>query len=77
MVSYIDLDALIQAAPLTKPERVVLAWTMRGHSLEDIGERYGCAASTVCAWLKSAVLKICEANNQRWIESNRKSFGIF
>ena len=77
LVSYIDLDTLIQAAPLTKPERVVLTWTMRGHSLEDIGERYGCAASTVCAWLKSAVLKICAANNQRWIESNRKSFGIF
>ena len=55
LVSYMDLDMLIEAAPLAKSERKVLAWTMRGHSLDDIGERYGCAASTVLAKLKSAV----------------------
>lgn len=76
LVSYMDLDMLIEAAPLAKSERKVLAWTMRGHSLDDIGERYGCAASTVLAKLKSAVLKICALNDRRWIECNRKSFGI-
>lgn len=76
LVSYMDLDTLIDATPLTKSEYKVAVWTMRGHSLEDIGEHYGCAASTVLTKLKSAVLKICEQNNKRWVESHCKSFGI-
>lgn len=73
LVSYMDLDILIEAAPLTKFEHKVLVYTMRGYSLEDIGERHGCAPSTVLSKLKSAVLKIVAENNSRWENAAKKS----
>ena len=73
LVTYMDLDHLIETAQLTKPERKIVRWAMYGYSLQDIGDHYGCGETKVRLLLKSAANKICEENNKQWSEAFSKN----
>ena len=66
LVTYIDLDMLIQEAKLSKSEWKIVSWLMQGYIASDIATHYGITRQSVGVLLKRAVDKICEANNKRW-----------
>lgn len=58
LVTYIDLDKLIASANLTKAERKVVNWLMRGHDFEDIADHCRTESNHVKLIFKHAVDKI-------------------
>lgn len=71
LVTYIDLDTLIECTPLTAAEKNVVRWLMLGYAEADIAEHCGTSLSHIKTIFSSAVDKIVEQENQNW-----KSWGI-
>ena len=71
LVTYIDLDELIEQAPLTRAERRIIDYTMRGYADPDIAEHYGTTVQHVRTLFAGAVEKIVATENKNW-----KSWGI-
>ena len=65
---YADLDSLIERAGLSRGERLVVDWLMRGYLLPDIAEHYGKSRQNVEILMKRAVKKIVRRNNADWEE---------
>jgi len=68
LTTYMDLDALIAATPLSKSERHIVGWLMKGHNADDIAEKMGTARQTVNVLFKRAVEKICNKDGDEWRE---------
>ena len=68
LVTYIDLDNLIETAHLTRAERQIVHRLMEGYSGTDIAEHYGTTKEHVTTLLQSASQKIARENNRRWNE---------
>lgn len=66
LVTFIDLDHLIEQAPLTRAERRVVGDLMLGYAEPDIADHYGTTLSHVRTLLASAVDKIVEQENKNW-----------
>lgn len=66
LVTYIDLDRLIDAAPLAKAERKIIDWLMKGYAFDDIADHYGTSTAHVKTLLKSAAEKIAEEDLKNW-----------
>lgn len=66
LVTYIDLDRLIEAADLTGAERRIVGYLMDGYSIPDIAQRYGKVRQVIDRVLDNAVAKICEADRRCW-----------
>jgi len=47
LVTYIDLDRLIERALLSKAERKIVHWLMCGYAFDDIANHYGVSAAHV------------------------------
>ena len=65
-VTYMDLDALIDACEFTESEEKVIDLLMRGWTKSDIAELFSCPSAIVGSWLDAAVEKILEQNEYRW-----------
>lgn len=70
LTTYMDLDALIAATPLSKSERHIVGWLMRGHSVEDIADKLGVVRQTISIHLRRAVEKIVDQENKCWGEAH-------
>lgn len=68
LCTYMDLDALIDAAGLSETEAKIVDFLMQGYGLSDIADYLGHARQTSDTMLERAVEKIVAANNQRWDE---------
>ena len=66
LVTYIDLDRLIQMADLTKTEMRIVYFLMDGYSIPDIAQRYGKVRQVIDRVLNAAVQKICETEQRIW-----------
>lgn len=66
LVTYMDLDTLIEATPLTKAENKIVHWLMRGYGMDDIAEHYGTTKEHVKILFFSAVRKICGQEDECW-----------
>ena len=71
LATYLDLDQLIESAPLTKAERQIVHWLMEGYTGTDIADHYGTTKKHVTILFGSAAQKIAEENNRRWFECYR------
>jgi len=69
LTTYMDLDALIAATPLSKSERHIVGWLMKGHSVEDIADKLGVVRQTISIHLRRAVEKIVDQENKCWGEA--------
>lgn len=72
LVSYMDLDMLIEQAKLSKVEHKVVGWLMQGYREDDIAEHYGTTLGKIKQLFAVVVDKIVAANNK-----NEKFGGIF
>lgn len=66
LVTFIDLDNLIEQAPLTRAERKVVGWLMLGYAEADIADHCGTTLPHVRTLLACAVDKIVEQENKNW-----------
>lgn len=58
LVTYIDLDRLIEKAKLTKAEHKIVNWLMKGYAFDDIADHYGISVAHVHLLQEHAVEKI-------------------
>lgn len=66
LLAYVDLDWLIGHAKLSKAENAVVQLMMRGWTATDIASECGQKRESVNKFLKRAVKKIVQINNERW-----------
>jgi hypothetical protein len=73
LVTYMDLDTLIEATPLTKAENKIVHWLMRGYGFTDIADTYGISKQSVFILLKRAAEKISKTERAIWESAYVKS----
>ena len=66
LVTYIDLDRLIEKSKLTKAENKVVQWLMQGYSFDDIAEHCGATSEKIRLLLKNSVDKIVKTCGILW-----------
>jgi len=64
--TFIDLDRLIEEAPLTSWELYVVKSLMEGYNCTDITEKTGKEYHDVRGTFQKAVMKIVQTNNLLW-----------
>ena len=73
LVTYLDLDRLIETSSLSHMERFTVDKLMEGYSLYDLEDVYGISRSTFAEYLKRACDKIKETNDSNWIKCVSKN----
>lgn len=68
LLTYIDLDLLIDRAKLSASERFAVTKLMEGYTVDSMAECYGKARGTYYGYYSRAVRKIVRQANQEWKE---------
>ena len=68
LLTYVDLDKLIELAGLSRSERAVVELMMRGWTVSDISLECGQKLGAIDTLFRRAVRKITKTNNCRWEE---------
>lgn len=68
LLTYVDLDWLIEHTKLSKAERAVVELVMRGWTITDIASEYEQRWESINSYFKRAVKKIVQTNNDRWAD---------
>lgn len=68
LLTYVDLDWLIEHTKLSKAEKAVVELVMRGWTITDIASEYGQKQQSIDSYFKRAVKKIVQTNNDRWVD---------
>lgn len=63
---YIDLDRLIQTAPLTNRQRAIIDLLMRGWTMQDISDETGVNPSGISHVFTRAVNTLVSHHKERW-----------
>lgn len=63
---YVDLDRLIETAPLTGKQRAVIALLMRGYTVQDIADETNVSQSSISHILARAIKMLVSHHNERW-----------
>lgn len=71
-LTYVDLDRLIDEAPLSSGERTVVTALMEGYTIGDIAEEMNCAMQTVDVQMCRAASKIAKQNDLNWARTYEK-----
>lgn len=66
LVTYADLDVLIDACGLSPQEGKIVHWLMEGYGLSDIANHMKIRTSVAEEAYSSAVGKIIAENTRRW-----------
>lgn len=68
LLTYVDLDWLIEHTKLSKAEKAVVEFVMRGWTITDIASEYEQRWESINSYFKRAVKKIVQTNNDRWAD---------
>lgn len=68
LLTYVDLDWLIEHTKLSKAEKAVVELVMRGWTITDIASEYEQRWESINSYFKRAVKKIVRTNNDRWVD---------
>lgn len=68
LLTYVDLDWLIEHTKLSKAEKAVVELVMRGWTITDIASEYEQRWESINSYFKRAVKKIVQTNNDRWVD---------
>ena len=68
LLTYVDLDWLIEHTKLSKAEKAVAELVMRGWTITDIASEYEQRWESINSYFKRAVKKIVQTNNDRWAD---------
>ena len=68
LLTYVDLDWLIEHTNLSKAEKAVVELVMRGWTITDIASEYEQRWESINSYFKRAVKKIVQTNNDRWAD---------
>ena len=68
LLTYVDLDWLIEHTKLSKAEKAVVELVMRGWTITDIASEYEQRWESINSYFKRAVKKIVRTNNDRWAD---------
>ena len=68
LLTYVDLDWLIEHTKLSRAERAVVELVMRGWTITDIASEYEQRWESINSYFKRAVKKIVQTNNDRWAD---------
>lgn len=63
---YVDLDRLIETAPLTNKQRAVVNLLMRGWTIQDIADDTGRDKSNISHIFSRAIKILVHHHNERW-----------
>lgn len=63
---YVDLDKLIESAPLTARQRAVIGLLMRGYTIQDIAEETGADRSGLSHTFARALRTMASHHIERW-----------
>ena len=75
LATYVSLDALIEAAPLTKKQNAVIQLLMRGYTIQDITDECGIEDHSRVSHIFSRALQVLtETNTKRWMEVTAKLY---
>lgn len=66
LLTYVDLDWLIEHTKLSRAEKAVVELVMRGWTITDIASEYEQRWESINSYFKRAVKKIVQTNNDRW-----------
>lgn len=66
LVAYMDLDRLIEQAPLSDIERFTINKLMMGYTLKDLEEIHGIPSRTFGDCFSKACQKLKETNDKNW-----------
>lgn len=70
LLTYVDLDWLIEHTKLSRAEKAVVELMMRGWTVTDIASEYDRPQTTISSLFGRAVKKIVQTNNDRWADFN-------
>lgn len=68
LLTYVDLDWLIEHTKLSRAEKAVVELVMRGWTITDIASEYDRPQTTISSLFGRAVKKIVQTNNGRWAD---------
>lgn len=68
LLTYVDLDWLIEHTKLSRAEKAVMELVMRGWTITDIASEYEQRWESINSYFKRAVKKIVQTNNDRWAD---------
>lgn len=68
LLTYVDLDWLIEHTKLSRAEKAVVELVMRGWTITDIASEYEQRWESINSYFKRAVKKIVRTNNDRWAD---------
>ena len=68
LLTYVDLDWLIEHTKLSRAEKAVVELVMRGWTITDIASEYEQRWDSINSYFKRAVKKIVQTNNDRWAD---------
>lgn len=68
LLTYVDLDWLIEHTKLSRAEKAVVELVMRGWTITDIASEYEQRWESINSYFKRAVKKIVQTNNDRWAD---------
>ena len=63
---YVDLDKLIETAPLTLRQRAIIQLLMRGYTMQDIADETGADRSGLSHTFARALKMMVAHHNERW-----------
>lgn len=66
LATYIDLDRLIETAPLTGKQLAVINLLMRGYTIQDIADETGNSQSSISHIFARALKMMVSHHNERW-----------
>lgn len=69
LVTYLDLERLMNTCGLSKMERETVDYLMQGYSAADIADHLCKTRQTIETMFKRAVAKICARNEETWRET--------
>jgi len=67
-ITYLDLERLIKNTKLSKQQRTIIEYLIRGYDEEWIGEKIGCTPMSVIDIFNTACEKIKTQNDYEWLE---------
>lgn len=68
LLTYVDLDWLIEHTKLSRAEKAVVELMMRGWTVTDIASECEQKQQSIDSYFKRAVKKIVRTNNDRWAD---------
>lgn len=77
IVTYLDLDRLIEQSPLSDIERFTINKLMLGYTLLDLEEIHGIPSRTFADIFSKACQKIKETNDRNWLKVHVKNPSSF